>query len=118
MSMRSDDLVVKSSKFDDRATGFPRAHDKPNEEWALAVGLETSFMTCFMDLCRDASKRSSCNSILLESMCRYAPRVTVTTLADFKNKNIDKAFVFSFKETEFIAVTAYMNKQVWLLSIA
>jgi hypothetical protein len=50
-------------------------------------------------------------------MARYVPRLSIMTYRDFHSQNWQNVSVFMFKETEFIAVTAYMNKEVSIVYI-
>ncbi|XP_031560832.1 uncharacterized protein LOC116296865 [Actinia tenebrosa] len=55
--------------------------------------------------------------ILLESMGRYVPRLSIVTYHDYYNQSWEKGVAFMFRETEFITVTAYMNKEITKLKI-
>ena len=54
---------------------------------------------------------------VLNSMHKYQPRIHVVRSKDLSTLVVSNFITFIFKETEFIAVTAYQNERVYLGSI-
>ncbi|KAM3187848.1 hypothetical protein ACTXT7_001444 [Hymenolepis weldensis] len=54
---------------------------------------------------------------VLNSMHKYIPRVHIVRADDLMKVNFCEFVTFSFKESEFIAVTAYQNEQITQLKI-
>ncbi|XP_024888543.1 T-box protein 2-like [Temnothorax curvispinosus] len=60
------------------------------------------------------------NNVVLTSMHKYVPRIWIVRCFDAKNYNelfTHPTATFAFKETEFIAVTAYQNENITKLKI-
>ncbi|TGZ47607.1 T-box protein 2 [Temnothorax longispinosus] len=60
------------------------------------------------------------NNVVLTSMHKYVPRIWIVRCFDVKNYNelfTHSTALFAFKETEFIAVTAYQNENIAKLKI-
>ncbi|XP_071575591.1 LOW QUALITY PROTEIN: T-box protein 2-like [Temnothorax nylanderi] len=60
------------------------------------------------------------NNVVLTSMHKYVPRIWIVRCFDAKNYNelfTHSTALFAFKETEFIAVTAYQNENITKLKI-
>ncbi|TGZ48751.1 T-box protein 2, partial [Temnothorax longispinosus] len=60
------------------------------------------------------------NNVVLTSMHKYVPRIWIVRCFDAKNYNelfTHPTALFAFKETEFIAVTAYENENITKLKI-
>uniref|UniRef100_A0A7M5TZD2 T-box domain-containing protein n=2 Tax=Clytia hemisphaerica TaxID=252671 RepID=A0A7M5TZD2_9CNID len=54
---------------------------------------------------------------ILNSMHKYQPRFHIAKVADFYKMNMSNLKTFVFRETEFLAVTAYQNEKVTKLKI-
>jgi len=52
-------------------------------------------------------------TVMLNSMHKYMPRLNIVEVTGQSNKNLESSrHIFTFPETQFIAVTAYQNTDV------
>ncbi|VUZ38949.1 unnamed protein product [Hymenolepis diminuta] len=103
-----------AGKADPEPTKRPYIHpDSPatGEQW-----MQKPISFHKLKLTNNIAERQPFQAVL-NSMHKYIPRVHIVRADDLMKVNFCEFVTFSFKESEFIAVTAYQNEQITQLKI-